>query len=178
LNLLISTINGNILAFSTKEKYHPLKSYNAQLNSVNGFAYRYDYHGIFVSEHTRKNRDIIGNLFLIEFSIVDKRIMPYHIPRKYRVKVVIGKGHVLLDKYYHLPGVYLEELNVPNERFSSHIHVYMENEKKQIYVDSFSVSFNMTFLRTMKFMIILPLLFSFSILLFLKDKKEINLPIN
>lgn len=55
-----------------------------------------------------------------------------------------------MDKFYDKPGTYIEILESPKERMHATLDVIMINENGQMFVDSFSLSFNMTFLRTMK----------------------------
>lgn len=89
MDLLVSTMNGNIYCLGTQVPYHPLKAVPFQIQSVNGFANRYNFHGIFVSQSSREMRDAIGSTFKIEFSITDKRrLSKDSLPRRYRVKVL------------------------------------------------------------------------------------------
>ena len=61
LDLVVSTMNGNVYAFETPAKYHPLKAWPSQVLGVNGMVARHDYFGIFATEASRKPRDVAGD---------------------------------------------------------------------------------------------------------------------
>lgn len=183
LEILVSTMNGNLYCFatSTPSSNHPLRSTTHQIASPgNGFAYRDGYHGIYVLPAFRRMRDIVGNRFKIAFEIVDKRKIlsddtSYStLPKKYRVKISIGNDVVLLDEVFLFAGKYVKLLPVPKERMFGTVVVEMTNERGQVYTDSFAVSFNMEFLKIVKWMIIGPFLLAVAVLYyFLPTRKPI-----
>eukprot|EP01080_Neovahlkampfia_damariscottae_P010387 gene10387-2916_t len=179
MDLLIATTNGKLFTLHTHIPYHPMKSWTAPINSINGFSYREYYHGIYVSLRSRKMKDIIGNSFVVEFVIIDERKYPNTAaPRTYDIRITLGKKKILLKKRYNKPGLYIEKIKTPTQRLHGTIQVEMTNEHGQVYLDRFSLSFNMTFLRTLKFMILGPFLLIFGYLMLLKPlKTKSSLPI-
>jgi hypothetical protein len=175
MDLLVATESGNLFTLGTSIPYHPMKSWRTQLSSINGFTNREYHHGIYVSLRSRKMKDIVGNSFVVEFVIVDERKYPATgMPRKYDVRISLGKKKILFKKVYEKPGLFVEKIETPNERLFGTIQVEMTNEHGQVYVDSFSLSFNITFLRTLKFMILGPFLLIFGYLMLLKPIKVLT----
>lgn len=69
LELVISTMNGNIYGFGTSVKYHPLKTQRRWPINNSLFVNRYQARGIFASIQSRKPKDITGRNFAIQVNI-------------------------------------------------------------------------------------------------------------
>lgn len=169
LDLIVSTRAGNVYILGTKMPYHPLKSWNSELQGRNGFTVRDRFQGIFASSNSRSFRDISGDHIPIELEIVDLR--PRYDPLKapiYHVKVSYGNIE-LFRKNYSSPGVYIESLPVPSARRSATFLVEMHNEHQQAFFDSFSVCFNLSFHRILKWILVIPFLLMVVLLAFTKE---------
>lgn len=73
LDLLVTTMSGNVFCFSTDAPYHPMRAWTSEGQGRNGFTHAAGYHGIAASEETRGHRDVIGKTFPFEFEITDNR---------------------------------------------------------------------------------------------------------
>lgn len=178
MQLIVSTMNGNIFILNTQGFYHTLKTQTEQYHSTNGFSYRYRYHGIHITKGSRKFRDIIGNTFKLAFVITDKRSLQRGILRHYHVKISIGRNVILKEFDYDTPGTYLITLPTPKMRMHATVTVEMLNEHGQIFRDDVAISFNIGFLRIIKWALVAPLLAMIIALFTLKRdyKKKVHLP--
>lgn len=158
INLVLVTMNGNVFSYATDIPYHPLRVVMHQQEYVNGFTSRYGHHGIYVLPESRVCRDVVGSTFKVAFEIVDRRKLPSHIPRQYHVTIAIGNKKVLLDKIYTSPGIYVETLDTPAQRMHANIRVRMVNERRSVFEDVYSVSFNIGFLSLLKWTVVAPVL--------------------
>merc|ERR1711871_739035 len=161
MELIVSTMNGNIHLFETSTPYHPLRSWTSREQGGNGFAARERYQGIFVSTDTRGYRDIHGKTFSLHFEIVDERFLRgcarvRDVQCSYNVTVWLGRRKLLFQKQYRKPGVYVETVLCPDRRMVASLKVRMENEQGEVFVDHISIGFNVTFYRTLKLLLLGP----------------------
>ncbi|EFC44640.1 predicted protein [Naegleria gruberi] len=156
LDLLVSTMNGNLICLSTESPYHPLKTTAYQMQFENGFKYRNGLYGIYIKN--REYKDIVGSKFAIEFEIIDNRKNSKdHLPITYDVRVVLGASKVLFEQKYTQPGSYRVELTSPEDRLhNTMVSVEMRNEFSQLYTDHITLSFNISFFSFFKWMVVLP----------------------
>lgn len=165
LNLIVTTMNGNVLNLGTTVPYDPLKTITGMTPNV---AYRANYHGLSVTKNSRKHRDEFGSSFKVEFDIVDNRKMPSHIPRRYTIRITIGGTYELLkEKIYDKPGRYVVIVPTPSKRFHGKVIVSMVNEHGVRFEDEFTLGFNIAFLNLFKWMIVLPFMLCAGLLLYL-----------
>ena len=73
LDLLMVTMNGNVVAFDTRATYQPLKTWTAQVHGHNCFVARYGTVGVYATKASRTRHDIRGQQFAVQFTIVDTR---------------------------------------------------------------------------------------------------------
>lgn len=87
LDLLVTTMNGNVFVFETAGAYHPLRTWTAEVmrlatatismglqgRGAETMVCRDGRVGIFVSKESRESRDIRGDNFIVRFTIVDQR---------------------------------------------------------------------------------------------------------
>jgi hypothetical protein len=60
LQLLVSTMNGNVYCLDTRTPYHPLKTWSAQVQGLNGQVARWNHFGIYAGLVSRQPRDVAG----------------------------------------------------------------------------------------------------------------------
>lgn len=60
LQLLVSTMNGNVYCLDTRTPYHPLKTWTAQVQGLNGQVARWNHFGIYAGLVSRQPRDVAG----------------------------------------------------------------------------------------------------------------------
>ncbi|KAH9324109.1 hypothetical protein KI387_004287, partial [Taxus chinensis] len=87
LDLIVSTMNGNVFCFSTPSPHHPLKAWTSQTQGRNNAASRYNREGIFVLPSSRTFRDEEGDSFWVQFKIVDQHRLPSGLQAPYNVTV-------------------------------------------------------------------------------------------
>lgn len=158
MDLVVSTMNGNVYLLSTNTVFHPLKAWTSQTQGLNGFTAKEGYMGVMISETSRVHRDVVGDHFKILFEIVDRRTPPrrdlHH--QKYHVKITVGRSITILSKTYYRPGRYVQIVRTPPERMQTTLYITMSNEFHQVFEDSIPISFNLHFYNTIKWLLILP----------------------
>jgi hypothetical protein len=178
IDLIVTTMNGNVFSFGTQVPTHPLRTQESQYQLVP--VYREDYHGIYAVEQTRRYHDIVGSQASIEFEIVDKRKMPDHIVRSYTVTISVNALNnvpTMFTQKYSAPGRYVAIVPVPSAPFSRAIvNIKMKNERGQVFTDEFAVGVNFGFLNLFKWMIIAPFTVCATVVLITFGQKQIQLP--
>jgi outer membrane protein assembly factor BamB len=172
MDLIATTMNGNVFCFATDSAYRPLKAWRAQNQFLNGFAAQDNYLGIFVSVDERNSWEsthVLGASFVLSFEIVDKR--PATGAAIYHVNVTHG-ARALFAKTYSKPGVYHE--HVPSLEYPAYavLQVAMTNEHRQYFVDTVAIAFNVRYYRTLKWLLVLPFVGMFAALVALSKKKQ------
>ena len=181
MDLIVSTMNGNVYCFETTAPYHPLKAWTSQAQAVNGFTARYNSQGIFASAASRAPRDVGGETLKVQFDLVDKR-PPALVPPAsagdapasargpYNVTVkLVGVGVdqmnagerpiIGITDSFEKPGTYEIEIPCPRTRTTATVHLTMVDEHRFYYYDSFSVSFHVHYYRVLKWLVALPFTF-------------------
>ncbi|DBA92804.1 TPA: hypothetical protein ACH3X1_002991 [Trebouxia sp. C0004] len=180
MDLLVSTMNGNVYALETSAVYHPMKAWTSVVHGVNCFTARWNWQGIAATAETRAPRDVAGQRLKIRFEIVDRRfgvlagpvkegeVDPNRVQRgPYTVYLtlqgmtaaVIGRGEapvIGMTDSYVLPGVYTLEVPCPTTRSTGTIHLEMWDEDKLSFVHDFSLSFHMQYAKLLKWLVALP----------------------
>eukprot|EP01025_Chloroclados_australasicus_P065169 TRINITY_DN8844_c1_g1_i8.p1 TRINITY_DN8844_c1_g1~~TRINITY_DN8844_c1_g1_i8.p1 ORF type:complete len:626 (-),score=88.92 TRINITY_DN8844_c1_g1_i8:375-2252(-) len=183
LDLLVSTMNGNLYAYETPADYHPLRSW--QYQSANNQLSRFDWEGVYADAASRAPQDVMGQKFQVKFNIIDKR--PY-TGGPYTVKVMLqgvgieemnmgNKPVIGMSESYSEAGSYMLEIPCPRSRVTATVHIEMRDELGTTFQDDYSVSFHIHFHRLLKWLIILPFTFMVgAIFLYLPMQNSENLP--
>ena len=181
MDLVVATLSGHVIALSTAAPYHPLKSWPSKIQSMNGLTARAGHLGIYVEGSSRVPRDIIGEMFPIQFTILDDRLARRRSMHGslYFVTVTIGTGLVVMAKLYTYPGTYMEYVPTPAESVYGTVTVTMQVATGQRFSDSYAVSFNMHFLDAAKYMVLIPFVLWLGAMLlmrphFVETQEEIN----
>jgi len=157
LDLVVSTMNGNVYVLNTETRFHPLKAWTSQTQGLNGFTAKEGYQGIMISPESRVQRDVVGDHFKIMFEIVDQR--PHargSFHRKYHVRITVGRSVVVLSKTYYRATRFVEIVRAPTQRMQGTLYLTMRNEYGQYFEDSLPISFNMHFYNAIKWLVLLP----------------------
>jgi len=170
LDILITTIKGSVFCIETEASYDALNTWTSEWQGRNGVTSRY-HQGIRISEETRHLQDISGNTITLTFEIVDYRKTRGNNAH-YSVTVWRG-SNILAQESYKYPGFYEIHVDCPHHLMSSTLKLEMKNENGQSFYDSFSVGFNLHFYRTLKWILVLPLVGMFVVLLFVKEMRDI-----
>ncbi|CAN1303841.1 Protein DEFECTIVE IN EXINE FORMATION 1 [Linum perenne] len=164
LDLIVTTMNGNVFCFSTPSPHHPLKAWRSPNQGRNNVANRYNREGVHVTHPSRTFRDEEGKNFWVEFEIVDKHRFPSGSQAPYNVTI------------YDQPGKYRTKLPTVGVRTTGTVVVEMVDKNGLYFSDDFSLTFHMYYYRLLKWLIVLPMLGMFGILVILRPQEAVPLP--
>ncbi|KAI8463690.1 MAG: hypothetical protein J3K34DRAFT_397072 [Monoraphidium minutum] len=179
LDLLVSTMNGNIFALGTASAYHPLKTWPAQVQYANGQVARSNYFGAFATPQSRVARDVAGQTMRLNIEIVDKRATlgpggalvnasrggPYNVTAILRgvgvAEMNAGDAPVIgVADVFATTGSHAIELPCPRTRTTATVRVELRDASGLLYIDEFALSFHVHFHKLLKYLITLSRLIS------------------
>jgi hypothetical protein len=157
LDLVVTTLSGSIMAFSTDTPFHPLKQWGSRIKALNGGSASEGHLGVYIAQESRRPRDIRGDRFQLLVTIVDERQGKHRLftPR-YVITVLIGTRVVVFQGIFFEAKSYALELHAPLERLYANVRVVLSLDNGQHFEDMVALSFNMHFLETIKFLLIGP----------------------
>ncbi|WVZ61121.1 hypothetical protein U9M48_011041 [Paspalum notatum var. saurae] len=183
LDLIVTTMNGNVFCFSTPSPHHPLKEWRSSNQGRNNAAYQYNRQGIYVKHGSRTFRDEEGKNFWVEFEIVDKYRVPYGNQAPYNVTVTLlvpgnyqGERRIVVSDVYHKPGKQRMMLPTVPVRTTGTVVVEMVDKNGLYFSDEFSLTFHMHYYKLLKWLVLLPMLGMFGILVILRPQEGAPLP--
>lgn len=183
LDLIVTTMNGNVFCFSTQSPHHPLKEWRSSNQGRNNAAYQYNREGIYVKHGSRTFRDEEGKNFWIEFEIVDKYRVPYGKQAPYNVTVTLlvpgnyqGDRRIVVSGVYHQPGKQRMMLPTVPVRTTGTVVVEMIDKNGLYFSDEFSLTFHMHYYKLLKWLLLLPMLGMFGVLVILRPQEGAPLP--
>ncbi|KAJ4704507.1 Defective in exine formation 1 [Melia azedarach] len=110
LDLIVTTMNGNVFCFSTPAPHHPLKAWRSSNQGRNNVANRYNREGVYVTHSSRAFRDEEGKSFWVEIDIVDKYRFPSGSQAPYNVTTTLmvpgnyqGERRIKENKIFERP---------------------------------------------------------------------------
>ncbi|KAL5709223.1 Protein DEFTIVE IN EXINE FORMATION 1 [Ranunculus cassubicifolius] len=185
LDLIVTTMNGNVFCFSTPAPHHPLKSWRSSNQGRNNVAHRLNRQGIYITPSSRTFRDEESKNFWVEFEIVDNYRLPpgsssqapynvtttLHVPGNYQ-----GERRITQSQVYHSPGKYKMKLPTVPVRTSGLVVVEMVDKNKIYFSDEFSLTFHMYYYKLLKWLMVLPMLGMFGMLVILRPQEAVPLP--
>jgi len=183
LDLIVTTMNGNVFCFSTQSPHHPLKEWRSSNQGRNNAAYQYNREGIYVKHGSRTFRDEEGKNFWVEFEIVDKYRVPYGNQAPYNVTVTLlvpgnyqGDRRIVVSGLYHQPGKQRMMLPTVPVRTTGTVVVEMVDKNGLYFSDEFSLTFHMHYYKLLKWLLLLPMLGMFGVLVILRPQEGAPLP--
>jgi hypothetical protein len=183
LDLIVSTMNGNVFCFSTPSPHHPLKAWRSSDQGRNNKANRYDREGVFVTHSTRGFRDEEGKNFWAEIEIVDKYRYPSGSQAPYNVTTTLlvpgnyqGERRITQSQIYDRPGKYRIKLPTVGVRTTGTVMVEMADKNGLHFSDEFSLTFHMYYYKLLKWLLVLPMLGMFGLLVILRPQEAVPLP--
>ncbi|KAG5471555.1 hypothetical protein LSCM4_03102 [Leishmania orientalis] len=174
MNLVVTTINGGVYVFETSTPYTAMNAWPSKTKGVNGASASGNYVGIAISPNFRTFRDIRGDTFNIEFTIYDSR--PVAANRSYAVEITVGTRIRLYRNRFNQPGTHIVKLRAPLERMHSSLNVVLTLPNGQSFTDSISLSFNMHFMASIKYTLIVPFLAVSAALMLVHKRHEVVEP--
>ncbi|KAF6175996.1 hypothetical protein GIB67_032619 [Kingdonia uniflora] len=183
LDLIVTTMNGNVLCFSTASPHHPLKAWRSSNLGRNSVANQYNREGIYVSQSSRSFRDEEGKNLWVEIEIVDRYRFPSGSQAPYNVTITLlvpgnyqGEKRITHSQVYDRPGKYRIKLPTVPVRTTGTVVVEMVDKNKIHFSDDFSLTFHMHYYKLLKWMVVLPMLGMFGVLVILRPQEAVPLP--
>ncbi|CAH8356454.1 unnamed protein product [Eruca vesicaria subsp. sativa] len=183
LDLIVSTMNGNVFCFSTPSPHHPLKAWRSTDQGRNNKANRYGREGVFVTHSTRGFRDEEGKNFWAEIEIVDNYRYPSGSQAPYNVTTTLlvpgnyqGDRRITQSQIYDRPGKYRIKLPTVGVRTTGTVMVEMVDKNGLHFSDEFSLTFHMYYYKLLKWLLVLPMLGMFGLLVILRPQEAVPLP--
>ncbi|GER55827.1 defective in exine formation [Striga asiatica] len=183
LDLIVTTMNGNVFCFSTPSPHHPLKTWKSPNQGRNNPANRYNRQGIFVTPSSRTFRDEEGKNFWIEVEIVDRYRYPSGSQSPYNVTVSLlvpgnyqGDRTIKQTQIIDRPGKHRIKLPTVKVRTTGTVIVEMFDKNGIYFSDDFSLTFHMYYYKLLKWLVVLPMLGMFGILVILRPQEGMPLP--
>ncbi|KAL2659000.1 hypothetical protein AAZV13_03G059500 [Glycine max] len=183
LDLIVTTMNGNVFCFSTPSPHHPLKAWRLPSQGRNNLANRYSREGIYVTHPSRAFRDEEGKSFWVEIEIVDNYRYPSGHQGPYKVTTSLlvpgnyqGERTIKLNNTYGQPGKYRIKLPTVSVRTMGTVLVEMVDRNGLYFSDDFSLTFHMHYYKLLKWLLVLPMLGMFGVLVILRPQGSMPLP--
>lgn len=183
LDLIVTTMNGNVFCFSTPSPHHVLKAWRSAYQGRNNVATRYNREGIYVLPSHRNFRDEEGKNFWIEFEIVDAYRHPSGTQAPYNVTITLlvpgnfqGERSIKQNQIYNSPGKYRIKLPTVGVRTTGTVLIEMVDSNGLYFSDEFSLTFHMYFYKLLKWLVILPMVGMFGVLVILRPQDAVPLP--
>ncbi|KAJ6331566.1 hypothetical protein OIU76_010028 [Salix suchowensis] len=183
LDLIVSTMNGNVFCFSTPVPHHPLKAWRSSNQGRNNLANRYNREGVYITPSSRSFRDEEGKSFWVEFEIVDKYRFPSGSQAPYNVTTTLlvpgnyqGERQIKQSQTFDRPGKYRIKLPTVGVRTTGTVLVEMTDKNGLYFSDDFSLTFHMHYYKLLKWLLVLPMLGMFFVLAILRPQEAMPLP--
>ncbi|KAM3340450.1 protein DEFECTIVE IN EXINE FORMATION 1 isoform X1 [Capsicum galapagoense] len=183
LDLIVTTMNGNVFCFSTPSPHHPLKAWRSPNQGRNNAAYCHDREGIYATPSSRAFRDEEGKSFWVEIEIVDKYRYPSGSQAPYNVTVSLlvpgnyqGERTIKQNKIFDRPGKHRIMLPTVSVRTAGTVLLEMVDKNGLYFSDDFSLTFHMHYYKLLKWILVLPMLGMFGVLVILRPQEAMPLP--
>eukprot|EP00808_Paulinella_micropora_P029977 g51366.t1 len=173
LDLVVTTMNGNVFCFATEAPARPLATWPKQRHGLNVFTAREGHLGIYFDERTRATSHVAGRTVQLGFVIQDRR--PAAASRRY--SVTIRHGHTLLGiANYTAPGDYqLSIQSLPWARYAL-LSLEMRNEHMQYYSDTTALGFNVQIYKAWKYLLLLPFMVTCALIALTSALPDLSAP--
>ncbi|KAM7270801.1 hypothetical protein ACFE04_030015 [Oxalis oulophora] len=183
LDLIVTTMNGNVFCFSTPSPHHPLKAWRSNYQGRNNVANRYGREGVYVTPSSRAFRDEEGKNFWVEIEIVDRYRYPSGSQAPYNVTVSLlvpgnyqGERTIKQNHIFNTPGKHKIKLPTVSVRTTGTVLVEMLDKNRLYFSDEFSLTFHMHYYKLLKWLLVLPMLGMFGVLVILRPQDAVPLP--
>ncbi|PON63713.1 Quinoprotein alcohol dehydrogenase-like domain containing protein [Trema orientale] len=183
LDLIVTTMNGNVFCFSTPAPHHPLKEWRSPNQGRNNVAHRNNREGIYISPSSRAFRDEEGKNFWVEIEIVDSYRYPSGTQGPYNVTTTLlvpgnyqGERSIKQNQIIDSPGKHRIKLPTVGVRTTGTVLVEMVDRNGLYFSDEFSLTFHMYYYRLLKWLLVIPMLGMFGVLVILRPQEAMPLP--
>ncbi|XP_076944158.1 protein DEFECTIVE IN EXINE FORMATION 1-like [Bidens hawaiensis] len=183
LDLIVTTMNGNVFCFSTPAPHHPLKAWRSHNQGRNNVAARVDREGVYVTPSSRTFRDEEGKHFWVDIEIVDKHRVPsgYQAPYNVTTSLLVpgnyqGERTIKSSQIYDKPGKYRIKLPTVGVRTTGTVVVEMTDKNGLYFSDEFSLTFHLHYYKLLKWLLVLPMIGMFAVLVIFRPQESVPLP--
>ncbi|KAK4803596.1 hypothetical protein SAY86_003413 [Trapa natans] len=183
LDLIVTTMNGNVFCFSTPSPHHPLKAWRTPNQGRNNAANRYGREGVFISPSSRSFRDEEGKNIWVDIEIVDEHRYPSGFQAPYNITTTLlvpgnyqGERSIKQTQIFNSPGRHRIKLPTVGVRTTGTVLVEMVDKNGLYFYDDFSLTFHMYYYKLLKWLLLLPMLGMFGILIILRPQEDMPLP--
>ncbi|XP_059667914.1 protein DEFECTIVE IN EXINE FORMATION 1 isoform X2 [Cornus florida] len=183
LDLIVTTMNGNVFCFSTPSPHHPLKVWRSPNQGRNNVANRFNREGIYVLPSSRAFRDEEGKSFWVDVEIVDRYRFPSGSQAPYNVTISLlvpgnyqGERTIKQNQIFDRAGKHRLKLPTVGVRTTGTVLVEMVDKNGLYFSDDFSLTFHMYYYKLLKWLIVLPMLGMFGVLVILRPQEAMPLP--
>ncbi|KAL3639439.1 Protein DEFTIVE IN EXINE FORMATION 1 [Castilleja foliolosa] len=183
LDLVVTTMNGNVFCFSTPSPHHPMKAWRTPNQGRNNAAHLMNRQGIYATPSSRAFRDEEGKNFWVEVEIVDRYRFPSGSQAPYNVTVSLlvpgnyqGEKTIKQNQVFERPGTHRIKLPTVGVRTAGTVLIEMVDKNGIYFSDDFSLTFHMYYYKLLKWLLVLPMLGMFGILVILRPHEGMPLP--
>ncbi|GAA0154718.1 hypothetical protein LIER_12621 [Lithospermum erythrorhizon] len=183
LDLIVTTMNGNVFCFSTPAPHHPLKAWRAHNQGRNNFAIRPNREGIHVTQSSRSFRDEEGKHFWVEVDIMDRYRFPSGSQAPYNVTISLlvpgnyqGERTIKQNHVFDRAGIHRLKLPTVGVRTVGTVLVEMVDKNGVYFSDEFSLTFHYYYHKLLKWLVVLPMLGMFGVLVIFRPQEAMPLP--
>lgn len=183
LDLIVTTMNGNVFCFSTPSPHHPLKAWRSHNQGRNNVAARVDREGVYVTPSSRTFRDEEGKNFWVEIEIVDKHRVPSGSQGPYNVTTSLlvpgnyqGERTIKKNEVFEKAGKYRLKLPTVGVRTTGTVVVEMTDKNGLYFSDEFSLTFHLHYYKLLKWLLVLPMIGMFAVLVIFRPQESMPLP--
>ncbi|KAI8556847.1 hypothetical protein RHMOL_Rhmol05G0287400 [Rhododendron molle] len=175
LDLVVTTMNGNVFCFSTPAPHHPIK---AERNFYLICSCYNHIHSNFIAF-----RDEEGKSFWVEIEIVDRYRIPSGSQAPYNVTTTLlvpgnfqGERTIKQNQIFDRAGKFKIKLPTVGVRTTGTVLVEMVDKNGLYFSDEFSLTFHMHYYKLLKWLLVLPMLAMFGVLVILRPQEAMPLP--
>ncbi|XP_023736145.1 protein DEFECTIVE IN EXINE FORMATION 1 [Lactuca sativa] len=183
LDLIVTTMNGNVFCFSTPSPHHPLKAWRSHNQGRNNVAARIEREGVYVTPSSRTFRDEEGKNFWVEIEIVDKHRVPSGSQGPYNVTTSLlvpgnyqGERTIKKNEVFEKAGKYRMKLPTVGVRTTGTVVVEMTDKNGLYFSDEFSLTFHLHYYKLLKWLLVLPMIGMFAVLVIFRPQEAMPLP--
>ncbi|KAE8697722.1 Protein DEFECTIVE IN EXINE FORMATION 1 [Hibiscus syriacus] len=149
----------------------------------NNVANRYNREGVYVTHSSRIFRDEEGKNFWVEIEIVDKHRYPTGFQAPYNVTTTLlvpgnyqGERRIKQSQIFERPGKYRIKLPTVGVRTTGTVVVEMVDKNGLYFSDDFSLTFHMYYYKLLKWLLVIPMIGMFGVLVILRPQEARPLP--
>ncbi|KAK6943074.1 hypothetical protein RJ641_028451 [Dillenia turbinata] len=169
LDLIITTMNGN--------------AWRSQNQGRNNVAHRHNRQGVYITAPSRAFRDEEGKSFWVEIEILDRYRFPSGSQAPYNVTTTLlvpgnyqGERRIKHNQIFEHAGKHKIKLPTVGVRTTGTVLVEMVDKNGLYFSDEFSLTFHMYYYKLLKWLLVLPMLGMFAMLVILRPQEAMPLP--